>query len=111
MWTLSLDEEELDEEMDEEGEEVAPEAAEPADDDQSTFNGKRVSAEVGWKRCVASIEKGSGYWKCTNVTKSGALFDISCATCDNMFKLRREISRRNSLLSLTERKDRSHNAL
>ena len=63
MSTLSHDEDDLDEEMDEEVEEVAPEAAEPANDDQITFNGKRVSVDVGLKRCVALIEKGTGSWQ------------------------------------------------
>jgi hypothetical protein len=84
MSTLSHDEEELDKEMDEEVEEVAHEAA---DDNLIIFNGKRVTAEVGWKRCVDSIEKGTGSWKCTNVIKSGASFEISCATCDKKFSL------------------------
>ena len=87
MSTLSHDENDLGEEVDEEVEEVAPEAAEPTDDDQITFNGKRVSVDVGLKRCVALIEKGTGSWKCTNVIKSGASFEISCATCDRKFSL------------------------
>lgn len=49
MSTLSHDENDLGEEVDEEVEEVAPEAAEPTDDDQIIFNGKRVSVDVGLK--------------------------------------------------------------
>ena len=63
MSTLSHDEDDLDEEMDEEVEGVAPKAAEPANDDHITFNGKRVSVDVGLKRCVALIEKGTGSWQ------------------------------------------------
>jgi hypothetical protein len=73
MTTLSHDEEECEDEMDEEVEEEAHEA----DDNLITFNGMRVSVEVGWKHCVDSIEKGTGCWKCTNVSKPGASFEIS----------------------------------
>lgn len=70
---------EVEDGVDEAEEEAAPGA------ELTRFNCKEVSWEWAAKRCVKSIEAGTGQWKCTNMTKTGATFQLSCATCHKNF--------------------------
>lgn len=76
---------EVEDEMEEQEEDEEEEEIAPGNDERITFNCKRVSWEDATKRGIKAIEAGTGLWKCTNMTKTGATFQLSCATCHKEF--------------------------
>jgi hypothetical protein len=63
-------------------EEVAFGATEPAPEEYVIYNCKHVQWDVALACCIASIE---GFRKSTNLTESGASFELWCATRNKGF--------------------------